>query len=112
MAASPSAPGQLATTSEAEVPLPASPVILDTRTVDGKPLYIHVTILEPEISEKDGEKFMVYPLSTDVRESRGRYCSTGPETPNFMMPGSSRLICPILALTPRLSALFWCAVES
>ena len=38
----------------------------DERTVDGKPLYIQVTILDPEVAEKDGEKFMVYPLSTDV----------------------------------------------
>jgi hypothetical protein len=37
----------------------------DERTVDGKPLYIQVTILDPEVAEKDGEKFMVYPLSTD-----------------------------------------------
>lgn len=39
----------------------------DGRTVDGKFLYIQVTILEPELIEKDGEKFMVYPLSTEVR---------------------------------------------
>lgn len=40
----------------------------DGRTVDGKMLYIQVTILEPELIEKDGEKFMVYPISTEVRE--------------------------------------------
>jgi hypothetical protein len=67
MAASPTAPSELHTPSETEASLPPSPVIQDTRTVDGKPLWIQVTILEPEISEKDGEKFMVYPLSTDVR---------------------------------------------
>lgn len=38
----------------------------DPRTVDGKPLFISVTVMEPELCEKDGEKFMVYPLSTDV----------------------------------------------
>lgn len=42
------------------------PASKDERTVDGKPLYIQVTILEPEVTEKDGEKFMVYPLSTEV----------------------------------------------
>jgi hypothetical protein len=44
----------------------AVPFKPDARTVDGKPLYVQVTILEPEITEKDGEKFMVYPLSTEV----------------------------------------------
>lgn len=45
----------------------ATPTIAqDTRTIDGKPLYITVTILDPEVAEKDGEKFMVYPLSTEV----------------------------------------------
>ena len=39
----------------------------DARTTDGKALYIQVTILEPELIEKDGEKFMVYPISTEVR---------------------------------------------
>ena len=39
----------------------------DVRTTDGLPLYIHITLLEPEVVEKDGEKFMVYPVSTEVR---------------------------------------------
>jgi len=38
----------------------------DPRTTDGKSLYIHITLLEPEVVEKDGEKFMVYPVSTEV----------------------------------------------
>lgn len=44
----------------------------DPRTVDGKPLYILVTIMEPELVEKDGEKFMSYVLSTEVRKERKR----------------------------------------
>ena len=52
----------LATDNPDNIPL----ALRDPRTVDGKALYIQVTVLEPELIEKDGEKFMAYPLSTEV----------------------------------------------